>query len=124
MLVQSVRHQSVGHLYYTYTDHLAAYTFVDEDAFRDLKLGLALNPVIISLGTNPKKVQGKTLTREASLNIYCLATINNSHNKHSRNIYAMCGFSVTVGNGETLRWTFLPSSFLLLADNHRLWARL
>lgn len=52
---------SMGHLRYTYTDHVAVRT--KAVAFGDFDWGPALNPVIIVLAfcinTNPKRVQGK-----------------------------------------------------------------
>lgn len=109
---------------------------VDVNAFRDLEWGSALNPVIISLAlcidTNPKRVQEKTLTRQASLNIYCVWPPSTTHTTNTRRSFAfspsfMPCVAVALGGGETLRWTFFFfffSSFLLLADNHRLWAGL
>lgn len=107
------------------------------NAFRDLDWGLALNPVIISLAlcinTNPLRVQGETLTRQASLNIYCVWPPSTTH---TANTHISFAFSPPYSCHVLLfcrcrQWQdaevdsfFPPSSFLLLADNRRLLAGL
>lgn len=118
--------RSLGHLRYIYTDHVAVRT--KAVPFGEFEWGPALNPVIIVLAlcinTNPKRVQGKRLTRQASLNIYYVWPPSTTHTTNTHwafaflpPIHALCCLRCR----QLLLFFF---SFSLLADNHRSWAGL
>ena len=83
---------------------------LDVDAFGDLEWSSALNPVIISLAlcidTNPERVQEKTLSRQGSLNIYCVWPPSTTHTTNTHRSLA-----------------FLPSIHACVLRRWRQWRR-
>lgn len=114
---------------------------LDVDAFGDLEWSSALNPVIISLAlcidTNPERVQEKTLSRQASLNIYCVWPPSTTH---TTNTHRSLAFLPSIHacalqwQQQRRRWQWRRRRldadadflfifpFVLLADNQRWWA--